>query len=116
MTEIVGGSDIYVDRGSTLNVTCAVSSGATKPEFIYWSRDSKMVSFAGLETSATPVLPKDSRGRWFLRLVINHMGPEHAGIYTCQPASAQPKSVTVHVLNGTVLAVANGTQISIKST
>ena len=37
MTEIIGAPDIYVDRGSTLNVTCAVAAGSREPEFIMWS-------------------------------------------------------------------------------
>ncbi len=37
VTEIVGGPDIYVDRGSTLNVTCAVAAGPKEPEFVMWS-------------------------------------------------------------------------------
>ena len=43
VTEIVGGPDIYVDRGSTLNVTCAVASGAKEPEFIYWSHNNQVI-------------------------------------------------------------------------
>ena len=41
MTEIIGAPDIYVDRGSTLNVTCAVAAGSKEPEFIMWSRRQK---------------------------------------------------------------------------
>jgi hypothetical protein len=43
------------------------------------------------------------------RLIVRRIEHQHAGVYTCQPASAQPATVTVHVLNGTVLAVADGT-------
>ena len=48
----------------------------------------------------------DSRGRTVSRLVIRNIAHSHAGVYTCQPASADAVDVTVHVLNGTVLAVA----------
>ena len=41
MTEIIGAPDIYVDRGATLNVTCAVAAGSKEPEFIMWSRRQK---------------------------------------------------------------------------
>jgi neurotrimin len=42
ITEIVGGPDIYVDRGSTLNVTCAIAAGSKEPEFIMWSWKEKV--------------------------------------------------------------------------
>ena len=42
MTEIIGAPDIYVDRGSTLNVTCAVAAGSREPEFIMWSSKQKV--------------------------------------------------------------------------
>lgn len=43
VTEISGGPDIYVDRGSTLNITCAVAAGSKRPEFIYWSKNKKVL-------------------------------------------------------------------------
>ena len=42
VTEIIGGSEIFVDRGSTLNVTCAVAAGSKEPGFIFWSRNDKV--------------------------------------------------------------------------
>ncbi|TRY62580.1 hypothetical protein TCAL_00473 [Tigriopus californicus] len=105
-TEIIGGPDIYVDRGSTLNVTCAVSAGAQEPGFIFWSKQDKIVQFDGGETSKRQHLLKDSRGRSFSRLIIRKIDLDHAGRYTCQPESSPSQSVYVHVLNGTVLAVA----------
>ena len=33
----MGGPDIYVDRGSTLNVTCVVSTRSKAPDYIIWS-------------------------------------------------------------------------------
>ena len=63
--------------------------------------------FDGTETSRQPFLLKDSRGRSLSRLVIRDMDHAHAGVYVCNPASASPVNVTVHVINGTVLAVAD---------
>ena len=63
------------------------------------------MQFDGGETSERP-LTRDSRGRSVSRLIIRHINHDHAGVYKCQPESSEPSSVTVHVLNGTVLAVA----------
>ena len=42
MTEIVGGPDIHVDRNSTLQMTCRVTSGNNTPAYIIWQRDDKV--------------------------------------------------------------------------
>ena len=42
MTEIVGGPDIYVDRLSTLQLTCRVTSGDNTPAFIIWQKEDKV--------------------------------------------------------------------------
>ena len=42
------------------------------------------------------------------------MEHRHAGVYKCEPASSRAQTVTVHVINGTVLAVADGESHSIK--
>jgi hypothetical protein len=68
----------------------------------------QIILFEGSETSNREYLMKDSHGRFMSRLIIRRIGHNHAGMYTCQPASAQPATVSVHVLNGTVLAVADG--------
>ena len=70
--------------------------------------------FDGTETSKQPFLLKDSRGRSISRLVIRNMEHRHAGVYKCEPASSRAQTVTVHVINGTVLAVADGESHSIK--
>jgi hypothetical protein len=72
------------------------------------SSSSSSTSGSGIAAAAaaTDRFPRDSRGRSISRLVIRKIRPSHAGVYTCQPASAEAVDVTVHVLNGTVLAVA----------
>ena len=47
VTEILGGPDIYVDRGSTLNVTCVVWAESKAPDYIFWSHNDR-VSFEQL--------------------------------------------------------------------
>ena len=42
MTEVVGGPDIHVDRLSTLQLLCRVSSGNKTPAFIIWQRGDKV--------------------------------------------------------------------------
>ncbi|CAB4056780.1 unnamed protein product [Lepeophtheirus salmonis] len=81
VTRIIGGDDIYVDRGSTLNVTCVVSAGSRSPKYIFWSHNAKILLFDGSETSKIPYLPRDSKGRFYSRLIIRKIEHSHAGTY-----------------------------------
>lgn len=110
-TEILGGPDVYVDRGSTLNVTCVVYAESKAPDYIFWSHQDKIILFEGSETSERSYLLQDRHGRFLSRLIVPRMEHGQAGQYTCQPASAPSATVTVHVLNGTVLAVADAEDI-----
>ena len=47
MTEVVGGPDIHVDRLSTLQMTCRVTSGDKTPAFIIWQREDKVSKNVG---------------------------------------------------------------------
>ena len=83
--------------------TGCVNAPLLKPFLLF-----QIILFEGSETSKRDFLLRDSLGRFMSRLIVRRIEHSHAGLYTCQPASAQPATVTVHVLNGTVLAVADG--------
>lgn len=99
MTEIVGGPDIYVDRLSTLQLTCRVTSGENTPAFIIWQKEDKILKFDGGETSAVPYLERDSEGRHLSSLSVDDIQLEDSGEYSCQPAVGPVAAVLVHVLN-----------------
>ena len=42
ITWIVGGPQIIVDRGSTLNMTCIVSTRSKPPDFIIWGHSDRV--------------------------------------------------------------------------
>lgn len=107
-TQILGDADIFVDEGSTLNVTCVVSTRNKAPDFIFWTNQGKIVLFEGSEGSERSVLLRDASGRFLSRLVIANMTEKQAGVYTCQPASAPQVNVSVHVLKHAVMAVSDG--------
>jgi len=99
MTEIVGGPDIYVDRLSTLQLTCRVTSGDNTPAFIIWQKEDKILKFDGGETSLVPYLVRDSEGRHLSSLQVDNIGLSDSGEFTCQPAVGPIAAVIVHVLN-----------------
>ena len=44
-TEILEGPDIYVDRLSTLMLTCRVDFGPKTPEYVIWRKEDKVLPF-----------------------------------------------------------------------
>jgi hypothetical protein len=38
-TEIIGGPDLYIESGSTINLTCVVHNSPEPPAFIFWNHN-----------------------------------------------------------------------------
>ena len=38
-TEILGGPDVYIDKGSTINLTCVISYSPEPPAYILWNHN-----------------------------------------------------------------------------
>jgi hypothetical protein len=38
-TDIIGGPDLYIDRGSTINLTCVVLYSPEPPAYIFWNHN-----------------------------------------------------------------------------
>jgi hypothetical protein len=44
-TEILGGPDIHLKEGSTMNLTCVISDSPEPPTFIFWRHDDAVSIF-----------------------------------------------------------------------
>ncbi|KAK3916350.1 Zwei Ig domain protein zig-8, partial [Frankliniella fusca] len=97
-TEIIGGPNLYIHEGSTINLTCVVKFAPEPPSSVIWSHNHGVINFdsprggISLVTEKGPVTSS--------RLLIQKAGPSDDGDYTCDPASANPATVRVHILNG----------------
>ncbi|XP_076335978.1 lachesin-like isoform X2 [Tachypleus tridentatus] len=97
-TDIHGGSDLFVDPGSPINLTCVISDSPELPSFIFWYHNNRMINYD---------LP---RGHIFVqkvrqdtavsKLYIEDARPGDSGNYTCDPSNTGPSSVLVHVVKG----------------
>ncbi|XP_055842197.1 uncharacterized protein LOC129909194 isoform X2 [Episyrphus balteatus] len=125
---ILGGPDLHVDKGSTINLTCTVKYSPEPPAYIFWyhhEEDSrqKMVDFVQKtaenkghdqkrgDTVGVKVINYDSsRGGVSVItekgdvttsfLLIQNADLPDSGKYSCAPSNADVASVRVHVLNG----------------
>ena len=38
-TEIIGGPDLYIESGSTINLTCVIHNSPEPPAYIFWNHN-----------------------------------------------------------------------------
>ena len=43
-TEILGGPDIYLEEGFTMNLTCLVRGSPEPPQYIFWYRNQQVTA------------------------------------------------------------------------
>ncbi|XP_023329676.1 lachesin [Eurytemora carolleeae] len=84
VTEILGGPDIFVDAGSTINLTCVASFTPGPPQYVKWLHFTQEISWMGL----------------------------YPGNYTCAPQNSRTASVHLHVLQGKHPAAIQGSPVS----
>ncbi|XP_046737511.1 zwei Ig domain protein zig-8-like isoform X1 [Diprion similis] len=97
ITEIVGGPDLFINKGSTINLTCHVKFAPEPPPTMIWSHNREAINFdsprggISLVTEKGPVTSS--------RLLIQKAILNDSGLYTCAPGNANPTNVRVHILN-----------------
>ncbi|XP_066590731.1 opioid-binding protein/cell adhesion molecule-like [Prorops nasuta] len=98
-TEILGSPDLYINRGSTINITCLVLQSPEPPAYIYWNHNDAIISYDSNRGGISVVTEKGATSTTSF-LLVQDAKPIDSGRYGCNPSNAQPKSVFVHVLNG----------------
>ncbi|XP_037953078.1 uncharacterized protein LOC119683465 isoform X2 [Teleopsis dalmanni] len=97
-TEIVGAPDLYIESGSTINLTCVILNSPEPPAYIYWNHNSAIINYDSPRGGVSVVTNKGDITTSFL--LIKSARTSDSGLYQCNPSNAKPRSVTVHVLNG----------------
>ncbi|KAK3911830.1 Zwei Ig domain protein zig-8 [Frankliniella fusca] len=97
-SEILGGPDLYIDRGSTINLTCIVLNSPEPPAYVIWNHNDAIISYDSPRGGVSVVTEKGVTTESFL--LIQSARPSDSGRYTCNPSNAQAKGINVHVLNG----------------
>ncbi|KAJ8985278.1 hypothetical protein NQ317_007065 [Molorchus minor] len=66
-TEIVGGPELFIDRGSTINLTCVVRHSPEPPAYIFWNHNDAPQSKEGRSDVGKNVINREY-GEW-----VKHM-------------------------------------------
>ncbi|XP_065165221.1 protein sidekick-like isoform X2 [Atheta coriaria] len=95
---ILGGPDLHVDKGSTINLTCSIRFSPEPPAYIFWYHHDDVISYDSNRGGVSVITEKGDVTTSFL--LIQHADITDSGKYSCSPSNADVASVRVHVLNG----------------
>ncbi|XP_071447059.1 zwei Ig domain protein zig-8-like [Hetaerina americana] len=98
ITTIVGGPDMYINKGSTINLTCIVKHSPEPPPAIYWTHNREEINYDSPRGGVSVITEKGDITTSYL--LIQRAKAADSGKYTCSPSNANPKTLVVHVLNG----------------
>jgi len=101
-TAILGGPDIHLKEGSTMNLTCIITDSPEPPSYIFWRHDDAIISYDSPRGGVSVITEKGDVTASFL--VVQHAKPTDSGIYSCSPSLGETVSVNVHVLRGEYIA------------
>lgn len=99
ITQIVGAPDLFIDVGSTINLTCLIEFTPDPPPDIQWKHGEQEIDFdsprGGISLVTVQAVPNSSS-----RLLILNAGSPDSGEYVCAPSNAKPSTIRVHILKG----------------
>ncbi|XP_071543597.1 LOW QUALITY PROTEIN: uncharacterized protein [Panulirus ornatus] len=95
--EVVNGPEIFVHRGSLINLTCVVTHGTQRPVYVYWYHHNKVLDYEG--RGGVTVITKAS-SHTVSHLLMRAATPQDSGLYSCRPSNGEEATATLHVLNG----------------
>ncbi|KAK9754569.1 Immunoglobulin domain [Popillia japonica] len=98
ITEILGGPDLFINMGSTINLTCHVRYAPEPPPTMSWAHNAQTINFDSPRGGISLVTEKGYITT--TRLLIQKAVQADSGLYTCDPSNANSASVRVHILNG----------------
>ncbi|XP_015119871.1 zwei Ig domain protein zig-8 [Diachasma alloeum] len=96
---ILGGPEMYVGTGSTINLTCAIRFSSEPPAFIFWYYADNVLSYDS-PRGGVSVITEKGTGVTTSWLLIQAAQLSDSGEYSCKPSNANIASIRVHVVNG----------------
>ncbi|EDV47101.1 zwei Ig domain protein zig-8 [Drosophila erecta] len=98
VTDIIGGPELHINRGSTINLTCIVKFAPEPPPTVIWSHNREIINFDSPRGGISLVTEKGVLTT--SRLLVQKAITQDSGLYTCTPSNANPTTVRVHIVDG----------------
>lgn len=102
-TTILGNRELFIEAGSTINLTCIIQAGSMRDTHIYWNYNGKIIAY-DRRRGGTIVIDKREH-ETVTSLLISQADESDSGKYTCDPASSYSQSIVVHVTKGSDAAM-----------
>lgn len=93
---ILGSAELFVKKGSDINLTCVISEAPESPLQFIWYHAGQVLNYSsrgGMSVTTDKIASQS-------RLLLARADTRDSGNYTCAASGAHPASVLVHVLNG----------------
>lgn len=98
---IMESPELFINSGSSINVTCAIEHSPEPPVFVFWYHNDRMINYDAAKGGPGHITgAKRAPDSYISSLFIRNAKPQDSGNYTCGPSNADSTSVVVHVLNG----------------
>ncbi|KAK8392393.1 hypothetical protein O3P69_014629 [Scylla paramamosain] len=94
--EILGLRERYIEEGSSLTLTCLVTSARKPSTLVYWYHDTSLIDYNSPRGGVDLKIDR-RKGQTTARLVVSAVGPGDSGMYSCVPQGSHPATVLVHV-------------------
>ncbi|UYV78470.1 hypothetical protein LAZ67_16001593 [Cordylochernes scorpioides] len=97
------GSNLYIQSGSTINLTCVITESTSPPVYVFWSHEGRVINY---DASRGGIKVTTEKGPTTVsRLQISGARAQDSGRYSCIPSYADAANITVHVLNAMAAAL-----------
>jgi len=97
-TTILGGTEIHINIGSTINLTCLVKHSPDPPAHVFWTHNQQTVNYDSARGGISVLTEKGALT--LSSLLIQNAQPKDSGSYVCAPSSAPAAATNIHVLAG----------------
>ncbi|KAK7873654.1 hypothetical protein R5R35_009340 [Gryllus longicercus] len=98
ITVVLGEPELYINKGSTINLTCIVKHSPEPPSNIYWTHNAEEINYDSPRGGVSVITEKGDVTTSYL--LIQRANTPDSGKYSCNPSNANVKTIVVHVLNG----------------
>jgi len=96
--EITGGTEVHVEQGSTLNLTCVVKNSKEKPHYLLWYHKNETIDYTSPRGGISVVNSENNSPEITSTLLIYQVGDSDRGRYSCRPSNTDVATTTVYVI------------------